>query len=181
MTYEMQQGFGKYLLAILLASTCSVCEAQNDPHSTAIYKSVPGIQVVSGDSAKDKIGIYELGGSMSGYILTLDSNMRFKIGSHSCMDLSIRDSGTWLVFKTGRIGLRCRSGTQKTFDLLKFDHYYFGIAPGERAQFVKDYLELSSRFKDEKPVRRDGQGLTPQDLVAHCVMNDFYMRDLNVP
>lgn len=154
--------------------------AQSEPYIPAIYHSVPELQFVTDTSAMAKTGIYQLGTVPSFLQLKLDSSMHFQIRGFSCTSHEIIDTGVWFVYKTGRIGLKTKTGL-KTFDLVKFDHFYFCIPPSERTKFVDDFRTTETRYKDLKPSYAEKKVYTVNEMTADFLMdNYYYQRDLRI-
>lgn len=153
--------------ALLLFLLQLSSHAQPDKNSTAIYKSIPEIEVVTIDSIQDKIGLYQWRVGNCVELLTLDSNMHFKERQQCCIGGEVLDSGVWFVYKTGRVGLKGKWGLH-TFDLVKFSHFYFCIPPDQRVNFVTAF----AKYKPDYP---------GSDRLANRLMYECYFHDLENP
>lgn len=165
------------LLILILLSLHFGSYSQVNNNSAITYKSVKGIALLTDDTATDKMGVYRQGKSLYGLSLSLDSNMHFRQRIYNCVGGEALDSGIWIVYKTGRIGLKSKSASQ-TFDVIKFSHYSICIPPKERAKFINDFLRLQAKYKGIKPVDTGDLVLTLDDIVAYSLMNRYYLCDL---
>jgi hypothetical protein len=164
------------IVFLFFGQNASYSQVQKNSHAT--YKSLPELLFLTNDSLQDKIGAYKLGKPLWGLVLNLDSTLHFQIRTYSCLGGGIVDSGIWFVIKTGRIGLRSKSGIQ-TFDLLKFDHFCFCIPPNKRVSFIDDFLKLRRKFKAIKPTHFGDLVITANDIVAYQFKEKYYLRDLD--
>ncbi len=153
--------------------------SQADKNSPTTFDSVPRVVFLTKDNLQDKMGMYKLGENLYGTSLNLDSTMHFQKKSYSCVGgPRVFDSGIWFVYKTGRIGLKSKSGLQ-TFYLMKYRHFYFCIPPNKRLKFVDDFLKSQTQFKKFKTIHIDDVVYTGNDLATYSLMKKYYLRDLN--
>ena len=165
-----------FLLLFLVLCGLGV-RCQENANSPLIYRSVDGLNFLTDNSQLSMVGVYRLGAGLSGYLMRIDSNGNFKTREFSCLGGGLLDSGICVVYKTGRIGLRSKKDV-KTFDVVKFSHYYFCISPEKRAAFIKEFRTLQTAYKNVNRILEGETVLTSTDLRVRRMMNDYYVRDL---
>jgi hypothetical protein len=166
------------IFLLLILGLCGMAvRSQENANSPAIYKSVDSLTFLTDTSQSHKVGIYKMGGSLGGYLIEIDSNGHFLKRDYSCLGGRVLDSGSCVMYKTGRLGLKFKTSVQ-TFDVVKFSHYCFLISPDQRMGFIKEFRKTEAIFKNQKTIYAEDQVFTSSDLRAAHLMNGYYARDL---
>jgi len=151
--------------------------SQGNANSPAIYKSAESLTFLTDNSRSNIAGIYKMGGGLSGIIINVDSSGRFQKRGYSCLGGRFLDSGLCVLYKTGRIGLKSKEKIQ-TFDVVKFNHYFFLISPETRIAFINDFRKTEDEYRNVKTFRAEDQVFTFADLIVAHLMNNYYARNL---
>lgn len=111
-----------------------------------------------------------------GYKFNFDSNKTFQKISFDCLSRVKVDSGTWelqphlLILKSNKDTL--------TFNVVKFDKYYFFILPSEEQNFIKDIVIKRKHYKASYPSLENNKRYNLDYIVGFELSKKYYVKFL---
>ncbi|HEX7902341.1 MAG TPA: hypothetical protein VF487_00580 [Chitinophagaceae bacterium] len=141
------------------------------------YQNIRGLTLI------DSIDFYEISGSFSksnghtGYRFQLDSNMTFHKIDFDCISRFKVDSGTWFI-KNNKKLIFNSSDHILSFDIFKFDNFYFLILPSERKKFIADLNAERKKLRNTRAFVTDNKRYSIDYLVGFRLVNKYYAKEI---
>lgn len=162
-------------ITALLISTLTLGQVTREK----AYRNIKGLTIVDAVSWKDiKSGFYKSDG-FGGYKFHLDSNMTFQKIDFDCVARFKVDSGFWTIKDECIVVLKSNKETL-TFDIVKFDNFYFFILPTERRKFVTDLERQRRQLKNSKPFVIGNKKITEDYLTGFNLVKKYFAKELDI-
>jgi hypothetical protein len=155
----------------LLFSTLSYGQETKDID----YKNIDGLTISDSITWKNIVGGFYMSDGFGGYNFRLDSNMTFRKIDFSCMARFTVDSGSWTIKNFNTVVLKSKNETL-SFDVVKFDNFYFFILPAQRKKFIKDLQSTRNQLKNEKPFIIDNRAYSKDYLIGYSLVKKYYAK-----
>lgn len=142
----------------------------------SIYRGVSGLAIV--DSAfRPDVDVFYISDGFGGYEFRLDSNSTFQKIDFSCLGTFKVDSGTWTIENQNTIVLKSSKKTL-SFDIVRFDKFYFFILPEQRQKFVDEIKALKIKLKNRNPFTIDNRTYTADYLIGYSLIKKYYAKEI---
>lgn len=133
----------------------------NSQSQTAVsidfYKTISCLKLVEVISPEQLYGEIQISHGTIGTIITLDSNMKYKMQFYDCLSRSTADKGTWEILNNRMLQINSNRFGKRIYDIVKYDGVYYFIEPILRKPFLLSITKETSSSITENGFIIDGK------------------------
>lgn len=127
----------------------------NSQSQTAVsvdyYKTISCLKLVEVISREQLYGEIQVSHGTVGTIVTLDSNMKYKMQFYDCTSKTTADKGTWEILNNRMLQINSIKFGKRIYDIVQYDGVYYFIEPILRKPFL-----LSITKETSSPITENG-------------------------